>query len=163
MVVDHATPYYVNVVYCDLFTYPPVFTYSGNMVNSVSLNLRDDNSNSYYAFAQHTNNSNWQNFAKSGSSTITLNTTGRYIQLSNGSSSANMFASAYYPASSPYYFQTSNSLGGLSKTTSQENTFGRGVALETDELGFSYSMKSLSVDKSNIKFVEIPENKRYNG
>ncbi len=148
--------YYVNVVYRDSFTYPPVFTYSGNMVNSVSINLRDDNINSYYAFAQNTNNSNWQNFAKSGSSTITLNTTGRYIQLSNGSSSVNMYASAYYPASSPYYFRP-NPIGGLLKSSSEEDSYGRGVALETDELGFSYSMKSLRVDKSNIKFVEIPE------
>ena len=89
---------------------PSVFNCSGNLVKSVSLNICDDYTNTYYAYAQKTNNSTWQNFARNGSSTITLNTTGRHIQLSNGSSSANMYASAYYPVSLPYYFQTSNSL-----------------------------------------------------
>jgi hypothetical protein len=129
------------------------------MVNSVSLNL-DSTTNTYYAYAQNTNNSTWQNFARKGSNTITLSTTGRYIQLSNGSSSADMYASAYYPVSLPYYFQTSSSLGGLSKKTStDEPTYGRGVVLGTDGISFSYSMKSLTVGGNNIKFVDIPESK----
>ena len=154
------TPYLVNAVYYDPTVYPTVINYSGNMVYSVSLNILDGGTNTYYAFAQHTNNSNWQNFAKKGSSTITLSTTGRYIQLSNGSSSSDMYASAYYPASLPYYFQTSNSLGGLQKSSSsEENTYGRGIILGTNDIEFSYSIKSLAVDKNNIKFIEIPERK----
>jgi hypothetical protein len=101
------TPYYVNVVYWDSQS-PSVFNYSGNMVNSVSLNIRDGNTNTYYAYAQNTNNSAWQNFARNGSNTITLNTTGRQIQLCNGSSSASMYASAYYPVSAPYYRRRRN-------------------------------------------------------
>lgn len=150
-----ATPYYVNVVYWNSAS-PSVFTYSGNMVNSVSINVLNDNSNTYYAYAQNTNNSNWQNFARLGSNTITLSTTGRHIQLSNGSSSANLCASAYYPVSLPYYFLNS-SLGSLPKSSVEENTYGRGVQLVKDNIVFSYSMKSLTADKSTVKFVEIPE------
>ncbi len=117
------TPYYVNVVYWSS-TSPSVFNYYGNMVNSVSLNILDGLTNTYFAYAQNTNNTTWQNFAGNGSSTVTLNTTGRQIQLCNGASSAALFASSYYPVSLPYYFQTSGSLGGLAKTTSQQVTYG---------------------------------------
>jgi hypothetical protein len=151
------TPYYVNVVYWD-FNSPSVYNCTGNMVNSVSLNIGDNSSNTYYAFAQNTNNSTWQNFGSNGSSTISLNTTGRYIQLSNGPSSASMYASSYYPVTLPYYFQTSNSFGQLQKTESGQLNIGRGAVLVKGDAQFCYSLKSLTVDKANIKFVDIPVN-----
>jgi len=61
--VGSMTPYYVNVVYWDIYS-PSVYNCTGNMVNSVSLNIRDSSSNTYYAFAQNTNNSTWQKFWK---------------------------------------------------------------------------------------------------
>ncbi len=152
------TPYYVNVVYCSS-TSPSSFNDYGNMVNSVSLNILDGLTNTYFAYAQNTNNTTWQNFAGNGSSTVTLNTTGRQIQLCNGASSAALFASSYYPVSLPYYFQTSGSLGGLAKTTSQQVTYGRGAVLDTGSIQFYFSVKSLTVDNNSIKFVNIPETK----
>jgi hypothetical protein len=147
------TPQYVNIVYLSSLWASVVNTY-GNMVNSVSLNILDDNTNFKFAYAQKTNNSTWQNFASNGPGIISLSTTGQYIQLSNGPSSGAMYASSYYPASLPYYFQNI-SLSGLSKSAGEEYTYGRGVAL--NGLGFFYSLKSLTVDKSNIRFAEIPE------
>ena len=155
--VGSMTPYYVNVVYWDIYS-PSVYNCTGNMVNSVSLNIRDSSSNTYYAFAQNTNNSTWQNFGSNGSSTISLNTTGRNIQLSNGPSSAAMYASSYYPVSLPYYFQTSNSFGQLQKTESGQMNIGRGAVLVKGDAQFCYSLKSLTVDNTSIKFRDIPVN-----
>ena len=151
------TPYYVNVVYWDIYS-QAVYNCTGNMVNSVSLNIRDNSSNIYYAFAQNTNNSTWQNFGSNGSSTISLNTTGRNIQLSNGPSSAAIYASAYYPVSLPYYFQTSNSFGQLQKTESGQMNIGRGAVLVRGDAQFCYSLKSLTVDNTSIKFRDVPVN-----
>jgi len=148
------TPQYVNVVYLSSLWASAVNIY-GNMANSVSLNIKDATSNTYFAYAQKYNNSTWQNLASNGSSTISLSTTGQHIQLSNGSSSSAMYASSFYPSSFPYYFQTTGSLGGLAKSSGDEYTYGRGIAL--NGLGFFYSLKSLTVDKSNIRFAEIPE------
>jgi len=150
------TPNYVNVVYWSS-TSPNTFNYYGNMVNSVSLNIKDNSDDTYFAYAQKTNNSNWQNFARNGSGTVTLSTTGRQIQLSNGPSSTAMYASAYYPVSAPYYFQTLSLPAGLSKSSGEIN-YGRGLYLSKDELQFNYSVKSLKVDNAGIQFVEIPEN-----
>ncbi len=148
------TPYYVNAVYWNSAS-PSVFTYLGNMVNSVSLNIKDNTSNTYFAFAQNYNNSTWQNLASNGSSTVSLNTTGQHIQLSNGPSSSTMVASSFYPSALPYFFQPSNSLGGLAKSSGEPTTYGRGIALVGAR--FFYSVKRLTVDKNNIRFAELPE------
>jgi hypothetical protein len=97
------TPNYVNGVYLSSRN-STVFNYCGNMVNSISLNIKDNTSSTYYAYAQKTNNSTWQNFASNGTSTTDLHRTGQYIQLSNGPSSSAMCVSSFYTSSLPYYF-----------------------------------------------------------
>jgi hypothetical protein len=148
------TPYYVNAVYRNLALSPPVFNYLGNMVNSVSLNIKDASSSTYFAYAQNTNNSAWQNFASNGTNTVDLHRSGQHIQLSNGPSSSAMYISTFYTSSLPYYFGH-YSLGSLTKSTANENTYGRGIALIG--AGFFYSLKSLTVDNNNVQFAEIPE------
>jgi hypothetical protein len=152
------TPQYVNVVYLSSLWASAVNIY-GNMANSVSINIINDSSKTRFAYAQKTNNSTWQNFASNGSSIISLNTTGENIQLSNGSSSGGMYASSFKSLALPYYFQTSNPLGSLQKSSSNQITYGRGAVLTKGDAQFSYSLKSLTVDNTNIKFTDIPENK----
>ena len=109
------TPNYVNAVYWSSKA-PSVYTYSGNMVNSVSLNIKDSSSSTYYTYAQNTNNTTWQNYVSNGSSVNALSTTGQYVQLSNGSATSSMSVASFYPSSLPYYFSNvMASSGGLSK------------------------------------------------
>ncbi len=157
------SPYSVNVVYWNSVT-PSQYTYFGMNTQSVSLNLRDDNARSYFAWSQNWNNG-WSNSLSNGSSYITLGTAGKDVQLSNGpdsSGNTKMYTSAFYPFTLPYYFQTSGAVGSqLQKITTNQITYGRGVVLRKGDVQFNYSLKSLTVDNNNIKFIDIPETPAY--
>ena len=134
----------------------------GFKAQSVSLNLRDDNTKSYFAYSDYSYSSGMINQVSDGTNIYDLSTTGRDIQLSNGTATSSMSVASFYPSSLPYYFQNVSAGGtGLSKETQSgssvavQNTYGRGVAL--NGLGFFYSLKSLTADNSNIRFAEIPE------
>ena len=71
-----------------------------------------------------------------------------------------MRVSVYNTLSSPYYFETSNAIGSsLPKSAGigGDISYGRGVVLESEDLGFSYSIKKLSAGNQTVRFVEIPE------
>jgi len=158
-------PYDVNVVYWNE-AYPSQYTGSGFKAQSVSLNVRDDNARTFYAWSDinPSGGNNLQNHLSSSSTTVPLSTQGRDVQLSNGpvdgAGNTNMYTSVFYPLTMPYYFQSAGRIGTLlRKTSGHPMTYGRGVVLGGDSLHFSYSLRSLTVDNSNIKFVEIPQTK----
>jgi hypothetical protein len=71
-----------------------------------------------------------------------------------------MYISSFYPFTTPYYFKNAGSIGTqLQKSSSDQITYGRGAALVKGDLQFYYSLKSLKVDNTNIKFTDIPEKK----
>ncbi|MGD1047038.1 MAG: T9SS type A sorting domain-containing protein [Bacteroidota bacterium] len=143
---------------------PSQYTLFGANTQSVSLNLCDDNARSFFAWSQNWN-STWSNSLSNGSSYVTLGTAGEDVQLSNGpdsSGNTNMYTSAFYPFTLPYYFQTSGAVGSqLQKITANQITYGRGAVLRKGNVQFCYSLKSLTVDNNNIKFVAIPETPAY--
>ncbi|MGA9292102.1 MAG: T9SS type A sorting domain-containing protein, partial [Ignavibacteriaceae bacterium] len=96
------------------------------------------------------------------SSIRNLSTTGRYVQVGNGTGSdlSNMYVSSFYPTSSPYYFATSAALNPLSK----DNTViveGRGFDLNLGDAAFSYMFEDLNVDGKNIGFVDASDKLDY--
>jgi hypothetical protein len=132
----------------------------GAGVKSVSMN-KDNTSNYYFAYSQYVNNT-WSNSVVGGKLPLkTLNTTGQDVQLCNGPASTNMVVSSYYPFTLPYYFQTSNSLGGLSKTNAGVISNGRGAAVEKDNIGFYYSIGDITLDGNPIDFVNADKKGKY--
>jgi Secretion system C-terminal sorting domain len=142
-----------------------VFNTYGLNYQSVSLQTTNNSSTYYMALSRYWSNA-WTNYALKGDTSLgmkTLNTTGSDIQLSNGSSNATMYVSSFYPFSLPYYFKTSQNLNlsGLSKSTSDPISYGRGVTIGQGNLQFSYSIDNLTVDGNNINFVDAPDSMNY--
>lgn len=158
------SPFSVNVVYWNSAT-PSQYSIYGWSTRSVSLNVRDDNARTFYAFSQYSSSNQWENYISNGSSYVKLSTTGNDVQLSNGplsGSNSNMYTSVFYPFTLPYYFQNAGAIGGqLSKGSFNQISCGRGAVLGKDDFQFSYSLKNLTVDNNNIKFVAIPEAPSY--
>ncbi|HQE96078.1 MAG TPA: hypothetical protein PK885_09395, partial [Candidatus Marinimicrobia bacterium] len=159
---DGGSPYYINAVNWDSENSSVYRIYGSWDVRSVSSNVRDDNTAVYTAWseAQYIGSSASKNCVARGSSSITLNTHGKYLQLCNGplsGGSTNMRVSAYDISSSPYFFETSNAIGtSLPKSTVSDINYGRGIALDNGNIGFFYSIKKLSAGKQAIHFIEIP-------
>jgi hypothetical protein len=158
------SPWSVNVVYWNSAA-PSQYSIYGWNTRSVSINVRDDNAKTFYTFSQNSMFGQWENYISNGSSYVQLSTAGQDVQLSNGPSSGgntSMYISSFYPFTLPYYFANAGAIGGqLQKTVPTQMTYGRGAALVKGDLQFSYSLKSLTVDKKNIKFVAIPETPAY--
>jgi hypothetical protein len=156
------SPFSVNVVYWNSAT-PSQYSIYGWLPQSVSINVSDDNAKTFYAFGQYSNCTTWENYIGNGTSYVKLNTAGRDVQLSNGPSSGgstSMYISSFYPFTTPYYFKNAGAIGTqLQKSSSDQITYGRGATLVKGDLQFYYSLKSLTVDNTNIKFTGILEKK----
>jgi hypothetical protein len=156
------SPFSVNVVYWNSAT-PSQYALYGWLAQSVSLNIRDDNAKTFYAFSQYSMNNQWENYISNGSSYVKLSTAGKDVQLSNGplsGTSSLMYTSSFYPFTLPYYFTNAGGVGNqLQKTAPTQINYGRGAVLTKGDAQFSYSLKSLTVDNMNIKFIDLPESK----
>jgi hypothetical protein len=156
------SPFSVNVVYWNSAT-PSQYSIYGWSTQSVSLNVRDDNARTFYALSQYSSSNQWENYISNGSSYVKLSTSGKDVQLSNGplsGTSSLMYTSSFYPFTLPYYFANAGVIGGqLQKSSSNQINYGRGAVLTKGDAQFSYSLKSLTVDNTNIKFIDLPESK----
>ena len=141
--------------------------------SSVSVNLPNGGSTPYIAFSQAGASSDWTDLAcnYNASSMITLSTTGRDMQLSNGASTSSMYASAFNPSSSPYPLETSGSISGAGNSPAGnvntvasvpvKMTYGRGGTISDDSLNFYYSFRNLSVDGQSIGFAPCSDSTDY--
>ncbi len=141
--------------------------------SSVSVNLPNGGSTPYIAFSQASASNSWTAYAcnYNASSMITLSTTGRDMQLSNGASTSSMYASAFNPSSSPYPLETSGSISGAGNSPAGnantvasvpvKMTYGRGGTISYDSLNFYYSFRNLSVDGQSIGFAPCSDSTDY--
>ena len=138
--------------------------YSQTYTRSPSINKPDDNSAFYLAWSWGKTGSGLLRFVSSNNlSTITnFNINGGDIQLGNGSSSSNMYATAYSPFSAPYYFQQTNSIGSLGKINPNSINSGRGCIITKDNTEFFYSFGDITVDNKSIGFVKAVNKTKYN-
>jgi hypothetical protein len=157
-------PYSLRVVYWDQHT-PGYYSTLGLGTQSVSLNVKDDNSKFYFAWTKLWNGS-WTNYCNDNtiSNQITLSTVGQNVQLANGPSTSSMNVSSFAPVSLPYPFQNTN-IGGLLKPGSNPSSLkanhGRGVAVGSGSAQFYCSFDDLSVDNQSIPFVKAPDTLDY--
>lgn len=128
---------------------------------SVSVNLPNGGTLPHIAYSQQSASNSWVDKATSGGTVITLSTTGRDIQLSNGATPSAMYASAFTPNSLPYFFQTSGNLGALPKISPAQLVYGRGGTINDDSLNFYYSFGNLIVDGNVIDFISVPDSVDY--
>ncbi len=139
----------------------------------MSVNLPNGGSTPYIAFSQASASDSWTDYAcnYNASSMITLSTTGRDMQLSNGTSTSSMYASAFNPSSSPYPLEMSGSISGAGSSPSGnanivasvpiKMTYGRGGTISDDSLNFYYSFRNLSVDGQSIGFAPCSDSTDY--
>jgi hypothetical protein len=141
------------------------FWYFGYNVASTSINATDDNSAYYVAWSQNTSGTNYVNeFTDSGtlSHISTVNTTGKDIQLCNGTSKSAMYVSSFSPFTAPYFFTTSNNLNTFAKANANAINSGRGGVVSKGDAQFFYKFGDLIVDNNTIDFVKAPDTVKYN-
>ncbi len=141
--------------------------------SSVSVNLPNGGSTPYIAFSQASASDSWTDYAcnYNASSMITLGTTGRDMQLSNGASTSSMYASAFNPSSSPYPLEISGNISGAGNSPAGnvntvaslpiKMTYGRGGTISDGNLNFYYSFRNLSVDGQSIGFAPSSDSTDY--
>jgi hypothetical protein len=144
-------------------------SYYDSRVRSCSINQGGNSTSGFIAWSKQNYSGTWYNKSMRfdngspvTSTTSTLNTKGRYVQLSNGAGTdlSNMHVSSFYPFSSPYYFKTSNAMTPLPKVNSNRIT-GRGFMIFNDEATFSYRLEGLNVDGQNINFVDVSDSMNF--
>ncbi|MCL4539944.1 MAG: T9SS type A sorting domain-containing protein [Bacteroidetes bacterium] len=146
------------------------YTY-GFCCKSTTINKLDDNTAFYFAFSEvipppivpSTVTTDYAISSKNLSYYGALNTHTVDLQLCNGTSKSNMYASAYYSSASPRYFQTSNSMSsvGLAKTDPGLISISRGVAVENKGAGICYSFGNITLDGKPIGFVQTEDAGRH--
>lgn len=145
-----------------------IYNYSGYYSESTSINRTNDNN---YAFAFNSTNNGYQNKYVKNSSLYTirnLNTTGKDIQVCNGTNLQLMAAMVFNRTALPYYFTksttdfSSNLLGGgggLNKITQNDTiiTFGRSGIASINDIEFVFNIGDILVGDSIIKFIDVPD------
>jgi hypothetical protein len=144
--------------------YSTFFKY-GSAVNNVSINSAEYPNQYYYGLAWVENGNTNYYKASTISGIQTLNTTGNYVQLSNGLGSCNnMQAMTFKNTTIPYAFTVSEKFGtGLSKENSTQDFEGREgiVSYPTKDNEkverYYFTFSDIEVDGKPIKFVELDE------
>ena len=128
----------------------------GYNVRSTSIN-EGDNGSVCVGWSTNYGGSAWSNSFVDVSnpySTKTLNTSGKDIQLSNGASKSNMYASSFYPFTSPYYFGTSSNLGSFGKVDANSISNGKGIVLVKGNVQLAYSLGDIVLGNNKIKMAD---------
>lgn len=177
---------YINGYWASISSPSNYTEFENGDLASISSNLIDNSSSYYLAWAGQPSPGYWQDQVSSGGSGpgTDINTSGEYVQLCNGAATSDMYVSAYYPFSTPYYFSRSNPLSTylgesmpvkgpvntVASVTSSEVTnststsgsvMGRGVYLNDGALNFAYYFTGLTVDGNTVPFVKAPDSLDY--
>jgi hypothetical protein len=135
--------------------YSQFWNFGSSTVQSVNIN-RSSDGNYVIGWSQGSNPYS-NHYVRNTTLSVVKNfgTTGRYIQINNGSSFNNMYAHSFNQTSVPYYFTKSNSVGSIGKESSDNFTYsGRKGVLWKDEAQFYFLIGDLSINGQNIEFVE---------
>ena len=128
------------------------------------MNFSDDHTSYFIAWGEGSNNLNKFTDNYTLSQIRTFNTTGKYVELSNGATKDNMYLSAFNVGSVPYNFTTSNSVGSyyLSKTNSSNTgNIGRGGVLSSNGYQYYYLLNNLKIDNQIVEFVEAEKKLKF--
>ncbi len=132
----------------------------GTEVQSVNIN-RSGNTGYVIAWSQKPG-SNFENkFVKntSFSSIKTFNTTGRDIQINEGTSYNDMYCNSFSSLGLPYSFNLSQSVGSIQKENSRLHvSSGREGVINRDSSAIYFTLGDIEVNDQKIEFTEIIDN-----
>ena len=158
---------YSKVIFRDLSQYGTwgFFRQVGSDVEK-SFNRRAEDDNYVIAWSEEISTNKYTNrFIKNSDmyQIYNLDTKGKLLQISGGSTMNDMYAVSYYNWEQPYEFKTSNSLGGsMSKTTVSPLSFGRGCVVYNGRAEFYFIIGDINVDGENIDFKALKNPARMN-
>ncbi len=151
--------YYDRVVHRSRYNsgnWSSTFTKLGSYVEMVNGNTSDAHNKIVYSWVEDNTYPVNKFRATDVSGTQLLNTSGNYVQVSNGSSLNNIYTMAFRKESSPYYFKLSNSMGSYAKTNDNKYV-GREGIVRNEEVEYTCTLSDVDVDGKRIDFVEIDE------
>lgn len=132
-------------------------------VRSVSVSRTDDASNFYLTWSQIYDqppsvDNNKFILGSSPSQHKVLDTSGWILQLVNGATANDMFASSFYPKTQPFHWLESTALGSYLKEAPSRVITSRGVQVETDNGESGYlELSGITVGGMPIEFVPKDE------
>lgn len=95
--------------------------------------------------------------APGSTSILTLNSTGKDIQINNGTTFSSMFANSFSSASLPYSFNLSQNFGSINKENSMQIFNGREGVVDKNGAQFFFALGDISVNGQNINFISVPD------
>jgi len=131
----------------------------GSNVSKVNINRSSDN-NSVLSWVQGTT---CKYILNKSSSISTLSVSGNYIQVSNGSTTADIKAITFTTSSSPYSFEIS-SISGPAKANNNVYSAGREGIISKDGAEFYFVIGDVTLDGNNVAFAPItnePDSNNY--
>ena len=92
-----------------------------------------------------------------GSGILTLSTTGKDMQINNGTTFTSMFANSFSSVSSPYSFNLSQNFGSINKENNLAIFNGREGVVGIDGAQFYFALGDISANGQNINFITVPD------
>ena len=92
-----------------------------------------------------------------GSGILTLNSTGKDLQINNGTTFSSMFANSFSSVSSPYSFNLSQNFGSINKENSLSIFNGREGVVGSSGAQFYFALGDITVNGQNIGFLTVPD------
>jgi hypothetical protein len=95
--------------------------------------------------------------APGSTSILTLNSTGKDIQINNGTTFSSMFANSFSSVSLPYSFNLSQNFGSINKENSMQIFNGREGVVGKNGAQFFFALGDISINGQNINFISVPD------
>ncbi len=92
-----------------------------------------------------------------GSGILTLNSTGKDLQINNGTTFSSMFVNSFSSVSLPYSFNLSQNFGSINKENSLSIFNGREGVVGKEGAQFYFALGDISVNGQNINFITVPD------
>ncbi|HEX2962866.1 MAG TPA: matrixin family metalloprotease [Ignavibacteriales bacterium] len=135
------------------FSWGSVHTYDASGNNTVSVSL-DKVGTSGYLLGYGDEYGDIRYVKSTSLSTVRFaDNSGSYVQVKGGPDFNNSFITGFHNESLPYYFTSSNAISVLGKTNT-ETVSGRGLNITEDGMGYSFNLKDVRLDGSQVDFTE---------
>jgi hypothetical protein len=92
-----------------------------------------------------------------GSGILVLGTSGKDMQINNGTTFSSMFANSFSSASLPYSFSLSQNFGSINKENSMKIFNGREGVVGKNGAQFFFALGDISINGQNINFISVPD------
>ncbi len=141
------------------------FWYFGSNIRTPQVTQADNNKGYYVTWNESSDNSTRFTDSHTLSTIYNLNTSGQNVQLSNGATSNDMYASVFNNTGLPYYFKMTPSIGSidLNKSSATASTnIGRGGVVVKDSVGFYFRVRNVQINGKSNDFIEAADSLKVN-